>query len=378
MGRTTEAIAAFQEALPLYRRAGNREGEIKVLIGLGDRMAFVGEVDRGLSCYEQAESLARTATMFPKSQRARWDASICMGKGNCHLRAGRHAEALTFFTQHLELDKRLPGGDSAVLAVAMMNIASAQAALGRPELAVASYKGAIDRMERRGLTNSESFAMAEVNLGCVLLGVGSPKLALRHMERGFAIYRSVLPPSHPSIADTMKNVARAQVALGNFGGATELFKAGVSLGRRSQTQCSGPDCKRTMRHDGEPLDVCVMCRVTFYCSKACQTADWKAEGGHKAECKALIAEAEGAEGAAACAAASGGDGGAGSGVETGGGGSSLCAAAGCSHTSTPAGEPLTVCLGCGVAAYCSVDCQRAAWRAGHKAECKTMKEREVV
>ena len=46
---------------------------------------------------------------------------------------------------------------------------------------------------------------------------------------------------------------------------------------------------RRQQEDGAPLDVCVKCRCTFYCGKACQTSDWKA--GHKAECKALIAEA---------------------------------------------------------------------------------------
>ena len=49
-----------------------------------------------------------------------------------------------------------------------------------------------------------------------------------------------------------------------------------------------------MRDDGAPLDVCIKCRRTFYCGKACQTADWKA-GGHKAECKALAAGATPAE-----------------------------------------------------------------------------------
>ena len=37
-----------------------------------------------------------------------------------------------------------------------------------------------------------------------------------------------------------------------------------------------------------------VCRRTFYCGKVCLTADWKREGGHKAGCKALIAEGKGA------------------------------------------------------------------------------------
>ena len=50
-----------------------------------------------------------------------------------------------------------------------------------------------------------------------------------------------------------------------------------------------------MRAGGAPLDVCVKCRRTFYCCKACQTADLKRGGGggvYRAECNALIAEAK--------------------------------------------------------------------------------------
>ena len=68
--------------------------------------------------------------------------------------------------------------------------------------------------------------------------------------------------------------------------------------RRCQTHCSGPGCERRLRPDGAPLNVCIKCRRTFYCGKDCQTADWKREGGHRAECKALIAEGKAAAPAA--------------------------------------------------------------------------------
>jgi hypothetical protein len=37
-------------------------------------------------------------------------------------------------------------------------------------------------------------------------------------------------------------------------------------------------------------------------------------------------------------------------------------------------QKLFVCSGCKALAYCGLPCQRKAWKAGHKAECKTMKE----
>ena len=50
-------------------------------------------------------------------------------------------------------------------------------------------------------------------------------------------------------------------------------------------RCTAADCPRKVKADGTPLDQCGGCKRCYYCSKACQTADWKA--GHKAECKTL-------------------------------------------------------------------------------------------
>ena len=77
----------------------------------------------------------------------------------------------------------------------------------------------------------------------------------------------------------------------------------MQVARRLQTHCSGPNCHRMLRPEGAPLDVCVKCRCTLFCGKACQTADWLAEGGHRAECKALIAEGKAVAAAAAAAEA---------------------------------------------------------------------------
>ena len=108
-------------------------------------------------------------------------------------------------------------------------------------------------------------------------------------ERALSIRRRILPPSHPWIATTLRNLARVQGKLGDVERAASSLAASIAVARRSQSYCSGPGCVRRQQEDGAPLDVCVKCRCTFYCGKACQTSDWKA--GHKAECKALIAEA---------------------------------------------------------------------------------------
>ena len=125
--------------------------------------------------------------------------------------------------------------------------------------------------------------------------MGDHEGSLDSFQGALGIFRRNLPPDHPIIGIALKGVARAQQHLQRPAEAAVSQQAGQAVVRRSQTRCAGPKCTRKLREDGAPLDVCVKCRRTFYCSKDCQTADWKRKGGHKAECKALIAEGKGGD-----------------------------------------------------------------------------------
>ena len=107
---------------------------------------------------------------------------------------------------------------------------------------------------------------------------GDHEEALRYCKRALACGRGILPTSHPNWAAALETIADAHTALGHTAAAAAAHDASSSIPRRFQSFCSGPGCERQLREDGTPLYVCVICRVTFYCGKACQTADWKREG----------------------------------------------------------------------------------------------------
>ena len=50
-----------------------------------------------------------------------------------------------------------------------------------------------------------------------------------------------------------------------------------------------------------------------------------------------------------------------------------CAAAGCPRQMKADGSSLEICAGCRRTHYCSIECQRADWKATHKAECKQLR-----
>ena len=103
--------------------------------------------------------------------------------------------------------------------------------------------------------------------------------------------RNVRRTGGDEYSHALTKIAEVNRRLGRGSAADAAVSEHTALSRRSQIACAGPGCRRKLREDGAPLDVCVKCRRTLYCGKDCQTADWKREGGYKAECKALIAAA---------------------------------------------------------------------------------------
>ena len=137
------------------------------------------------------------------------------------------------------------------------------------------------------MQRSAIYATMLYNAGRASTYHGDTEPALGYFERALAIRRALLPPDHPDIGASLTSLAWITEHLGKEGGA-EFALAALAVNRRSQTLCANSGCVRRVREDGAPLDVCVKCRRTFYCGKACQTADCKA--GHRKECKALVAE----------------------------------------------------------------------------------------
>ena len=219
---------------------------------------------------------------------------------------------------------------------------------------------------RAGDRTSVNFAVASMHLGACLLEEGRHEEALACLRPSLAIHRKLLPHDHPSLPRLLLNIASAERALGKRGFIGEQAIANIrAVQRRSQTRCAGPDCTRMLGEDGQLLQQCSGCLRTFYCSAACQTADWWA--GHKAECKALISQSAVAAAAAPQLPTRG--------SRSDGGGSVStvvvypCEALGCTLRLKPGGAPLDLCGGCKRVSYCSKACQKADRVAGHRIEC---------
>ena len=294
LGATTQAIAALEESLELSRLSGDDSGSAQALVSLSVHYKYTGQQERGLHALQEAGALYKT---LEDSEEVREKVCTLTAVTGLVLQdLGRHDEALATLEKRYALALSHFGEQSTGVAKALMDIASAHFLVGSLEAAIKYNQRAEAVFDALGQHNTRPYSSLLMGIGITLYAQLKVADALSYWERCLAIQRRFLHPEDPQLASVLGLISQAHTSLGRH---TTTKAAAVrseeeALKRRSQIACAGPDCDRKLRKDGAPVDVCVKCRRTFYCNKACQNADWIRKGGHKAECKALIAEAKAA------------------------------------------------------------------------------------
>ena len=292
--RPIEALAVAEEAATVYSAGGDENGELLALAIVADMLRRMGQHSTALTRWQLIES--RVEGLENRSTSLFWQATKCI----THLLLDLHRpeEALNKSLRACRLFEAEYGQFHVKTAEALQLVAFAYGGLNDSKHAEATSCRALAILEHLGLDRTVDFAMALFS-HAALLDARRSEESLRSLQRALSLARSLLPADHPCIGGMLTLIAQSYRRLGMTELAAEAESQAATLFRRSQTRCAGPGCPRKSREDGVPLNVCVKCRATFYCGKACQTADWMREGGHKAECKALIAAAKVAAQAAA-------------------------------------------------------------------------------
>ena len=251
----------------------------------------VGQFSKSLQALERARALCTAAAG------ADWSciqlANISGQMGSIMNSNGLYSEALAHFREALRCVEIARGTNGLEAACSLRALANAQRMTGDLDGALASALRAHDIYTRQGEVGTLEFAELLRVFGILSSDRGNLSVALDFFTQCLAIRNWYFPPDHPEIASALAFVSNVHIQLGRPAAAADMQAVALAINRRSQTRCAGPGCTQKLREDGASLDVCVNCRRTFYCGKACQTADWKAV--HRKECKALIAEAAAAQ-----------------------------------------------------------------------------------
>jgi len=169
VGQNDEARTAYGEALALYKRADDRRGQAKALLGLGELESKEERADMARAAYSEA------LTLFKKEDNRLGQASVQFGLGEVERKLRRYDSARTAYREALILYKRAdnPLGQANV----QYGLGEMERKLGRNDAAQAAYVEAL----RLYLLENNRFGQANVQCGLgrleTRLGSGPIKLA---------------------------------------------------------------------------------------------------------------------------------------------------------------------------------------------------------
>ncbi len=236
LGNVTDAQSAWHKALTQYRDAGNRDGEIEALEGLGRVARRHLPSSVALRFYEDAIALA---AMNTDAREARLHNSAGIIEWTC----ARYENALAHFEQAQRIFEAL--GDPAAAGQMMNSIGVSLNALGRASDAREQLLRALAHHQHTGQLQLEAHALA--SLGDSYWDAGESEEAAGWYERSAA--------KRTAIGDArgegwmLQRLARVKVALGDRAQADALLARATAV----STQCS----------DEELMDECMQLRRTL-------------------------------------------------------------------------------------------------------------------
>lgn len=243
----------YEEALALWRAAGDVRGEANTLADLGSVLRLIGENHQALKSYSQALGLWQTLN----DQRGKSEALLSMGL--IARTVGENRKALEYYEQALLLRRALKDGsrDSEILngmafvhimlaeyqrgldlhgealaicrvtgdrlgeAYALNNIGNAYLLLGDYRQAIVYYDQALKIRQEVGHSRGEANTLS--NIGQAFLSMGEGRKALDYFDRAL------------TIATKVGNTKGEALALGNLGNAyKELGDNGKALDFQQQ------------------------------------------------------------------------------------------------------------------------------------------------
>ncbi|MEG4506835.1 tetratricopeptide repeat protein [Microcoleus sp. F6_B4] len=215
----TSAIARYEEALKLYRKAGDREKEAVTLNSIGLVYSELGEQQKALQYLNQ--SLPLSQAVGDRSQAAITLSNI----GLVYSKLGDPQKALQYFNQSLPLGRAV--GDRSGEAITLSNIGKVYSDLGEKQKALEYYNQSLPPTRALGDRRGEAITLN--NIGKVYSDLGEPQKALEYYNRSLPLSREIGDRSQE--ATTLNNIGAVCLALGESQKALDYYHQSLPLSR---------------------------------------------------------------------------------------------------------------------------------------------------
>jgi CHAT domain-containing protein len=181
MGQGEEALTNYQQALTLFRQAGERNGEALVLNDMGPAYAALGQKQKALQVYNQAIAIWR------ETGNRQGEALTLNDIGRLYRDLGQQQTAMDFYNQALPVWREV--GNRSGEAMALSDMGRAYADLGQPQKALDYANLALPIFRETG--NRRGQAMVLNTMGRDYTDMGDAQKAMDLDLQALALWREV-------------------------------------------------------------------------------------------------------------------------------------------------------------------------------------------
>ena len=214
-----QAIAKWEEALKLYREAGDRRGEAFTLTNIGQVYSDLEEQQKALEYYSQSLPLSRA--VGDRKQ----EATILNSIGSAYSYLGEKQKAREYFSQSLPLHREV--GNRYGEARALNNIGLVYLELGENQKAKEYYSQSLPLFRSIGDRGGESTTLS--NIGLAYSKLGESQKALEYYRQSLTLAQARGDRRGEAIA--LNNIGKVYSELGENQKAKEYYSQSLPLRR---------------------------------------------------------------------------------------------------------------------------------------------------
>ncbi len=216
-GDPRKALDGLSKALTLYRELGDRYGETQTLQGAGLVSHASGESQKALEYYRDALSLQRAA-----GDQA-GEAGTLNNLGGIFMRLDEHQKALDYYIQSLSIQRAL--GNERAEGVTLNNIGETYRTLGDHQRALEYYQRSLDLRRAAGDVRGQAATLN--NIALAHSAQGDTQKALEYYELALPLRRAVADPYGE--ASTLHNIGHIYYKRGEHKKAHEFCTQALEI-----------------------------------------------------------------------------------------------------------------------------------------------------
>jgi CHAT domain-containing protein len=214
-----EALQLSQNALEIYRKIDDLQGETKALINLGLAHFNLGDYQTSVDLYQQSLLFAREVGDRQS------EANSITNLGNTHLAQGNYSQAIAFYEESIPIYLEI--GDRLGEAKTLGNLGLAYFSLGQFQRAINYHERALEIAEEIESRYWEAGTLG--NLGLAYFQLGDYQQAIGFHEQSLAMAREIGNQQGESIA--LGNLGLAYFQLGNYQQAIDFHEQSLVSAR---------------------------------------------------------------------------------------------------------------------------------------------------